>query len=92
MLIYGMLIQEHLHESPSRQSDSRPAKHSAEMKTFNCTWYFFQQDAAAADGCEISFEHLLCYYLDPYADLFGESMALPQVLLPCIGRAQSAPC
>ena len=33
-----MLIQEHLHESPSRQSDSRPAKHSAEMKPFNCTW------------------------------------------------------
>ena len=45
------------------------------------------KDAPAADGCEISFEHLLCYYLDPYADLFGESMALPQVLFavhrPC---------
>ena len=80
VLIYGMLIQEHLHESPSRQSDGRPAKHSAAMKSFNCM-------RAAADGCEISFEHLLCYYLDPYADLFGESMALPQVLFavhrPC---------
>ena len=52
----------------------------------------FSNMSDAADGCEISFQHLLCYYLDPYADLFGESMALPQVFLPCIGRADSAPC